>query len=312
MLQQTQVSAVIPYFERFMQRFPALADLANAQLDDVLHLWSGLGYYSRARNLHASAKRSQQEYGGDLPQTLEDLVSLPGIGRSTAGAILSLACGQAQPILDGNAKRVLCRHAGVPGWPGSTVNTKKLWSLATARTPARDANVYTQAIMDVGATVCVRKQPRCLVCPVHIDCSAYHDGLTASIPAPKPKRARPIRQTQFIIVRNARDEVWLEQRPPTGIWGGLWCFPQVDTEAGLDAWSERNRIAIGVTGELAQVRHAFSHFELVITPTIVEIVGQRTDLVATAEPHPKQRWCDPQALPNIGLAAPVARLLKQL
>jgi A/G-specific adenine glycosylase len=315
MLQQTQVSTVIPYFERFMQRFADLSSLAAAPLDEVLHLWSGLGYYSRARNLHASAVKACTQYGGTLPTDMDSLVALPGIGRSTAGAILSLACGQSQPILDGNAKRVLCRHAGITGWPGTSANTKLLWSLASARTPAHNAAAYTQAIMDVGATLCGRANPRCLLCPVRTDCKSQLDGTTAVIPAPRPKTERPVRQVRFMILRNTDEgAVWMVKRPPTGIWGGLWCFPELPMQTTPSQWCQtQGLLGTPVTTELAEIRHSFSHFELRITPTIIEFADARSNVLANGimDSH-EQQWCKPQALPDIGLAAPTKRLLTQL
>jgi A/G-specific adenine glycosylase len=309
MLQQTQVSAVIPYFERFMQRFATLADLAVAPIDDVLYLWSGLGYYSRARNLHKAANIAVALHDGELPLDIDALIALPGIGRSTAGAILALSDDQPTPILDGNAKRVLCRHVAVSGWPGSSANTRKLWTLASERTPLENAGIYTQAIMDLGATLCTRSRPRCLLCPVQTDCKARIDGLTDTIPAAKPKRERPLRETRFVIARRPSGELLIERRPPTGIWGGLWCFPELDLSASLDDWSiAQFGTKPSAHHDLTQMRHGFTHFELLITPCILDI---NLNATAVADSDALD-WCHAEAPPSVGFAAPMKRLLETL
>ena len=309
MLQQTQVGTVIGYFERFMERFPDLAALAAAPQDDVLHLWSGLGYYSRARNMHKAAQIAQSDYGGALPEDIVELQKLPGIGRSTAGAILSLACGQAQPILDGNVKRVLSRYLALTGWPGSTANMKALWTVAEQYMPQADAHVYTQALMDLGATLCTRASPACLVCPLNESCLARSTGQTDKIPAPKPKRARPLRTTCFVIARRSNGQVLLERRPAQGIWGGLWCFPEAESQAIVEHWG---RVHLGLNNvtiaALEPIRHGFTHFELLIHPHIVEISGEPSRVADDTA----WQWCDVSAPPSVGLAAPVARLLRQL
>ena len=309
MLQQTQVSAVVPFFERFMERFPTLPELARAQVDDVLHLWSGLGYYSRARNLHKAAVLALGEYDGNLPNDLDALMALPGIGRSTAGAILSLSYGQSAPILDGNVKRVLARHLGLEGWPGSTPNMKRLWEEATFRTPQRDAGAYTQAIMDLGATLCTRSRPSCLLCPVQSDCEARRAGRTHEIPAPKPKRDRPLRHTRFMIARRPGGELFIERRPPTGIWGGLWCFPELASDADPNEWCV-NRFGTmpSAQHELAQIRHGFTHFELLIAPCILDV---RTNSAQVADDD-ASAWCHAHTPPDVGFAAPMKRLLNSL
>lgn len=309
MLQQTQVTTVIDYFERFMERFPDLATLATAPQDDVLHLWSGLGYYSRARNLHKAAQMAQAQYGGELPADIDELQKLPGIGRSTAGAILSLACGQSQPILDGNVKRVLSRYLALPGWPGSTANMKKLWSAAQHYMPSDGANVYTQALMDLGATLCTRTSPTCLVCPLHDACQARITGQTAAIPAAKPKRVRPVRSTCFVIAQRPDGAVLLERRPAQGVWGGLWCFPEAESQASISHWARK---ALGLNNATAYpmppMRHGFTHFELNIHPHIIELSSQPMRLADDNA----SLWCDVKAPPRVGLAAPVARLLETL
>jgi len=228
MLQQTQVGVVIGYYERFMARLPALADLAGAPLDDVLGLWSGLGYYSRARNLHRAAVLVRDRHDGEMPRDLDALVALPGIGRSTAGAILAFSYGDRHPILDGNVKRVLCRYHGIEGWPGQSAVERALWALAERHTPHDGVAAYTQAIMDLGATLCVRARPPCSLCPIEADCVARREGVQARIPAPRPRRAVSRRQTAFLVLRAPRGALLPERRPPPGIRGGLWCFPECD------------------------------------------------------------------------------------
>ncbi|MEM7406730.1 MAG: A/G-specific adenine glycosylase [Pseudomonadota bacterium] len=330
MLQQTQVAAVIPYYERFMARFPTLDDLANAPVDDVLHLWSGLGYYSRARNLLKAAQRAAATHG-ELPADLEALMALPGIGRSTAGAILSLAWNRRAAILEGNVKRVLSRHVALDGWPGSTANLRTLWALAEDRTPDCAPGRYAQAVMDLGATVCVRRRPHCLICPVNTDCGARARGLTDAIPASKPKRARPLRRTCFLVARRDSGEVLLKRRPPTGIWGGLWCFPESsewlldDAGAGgvapahassqrvkhepLADWlSERGLKALDTGHALPPIQHGFTHFELAIEPHVLAVAPRGHQVLDRDD----ELWCDPLNLPELGLAAPVSRLLQSL
>ncbi|HET8551115.1 MAG TPA: A/G-specific adenine glycosylase, partial [Gammaproteobacteria bacterium] len=226
MLQQTQVATVIPYFKRFMARFPDLATLAAAPLDDVLALWSGLGYYARARNLHRAAQSAVAEYGGELPASLDELMAFPGIGRSTAGAILSLSRGQRHPILDGNVKRVLARFHAIAGWPGDKRVADRLWEFAESHTPVADCAAYTQAIMDFGATVCTRRNPACDICPMSANCEAYALGRQHDFPAPRARRGYPERNVRVLVIE-AEGAVLLEKRPPTGIWGGLWSLPEL-------------------------------------------------------------------------------------
>jgi A/G-specific adenine glycosylase len=305
MLQQTQVATVIPYFRRFMARFPSLRALAAAELDEVLALWSGLGYYARARHLHRAARRVEADHGGRLPRDLDVLTTLPGIGRSTAGAILSIACGQRHAILDGNVKRVLCRHAGIAGWPGSAGVQRELWALAEARLPPGRCAEYTQAMMDLGATVCTTRGPRCDACPVRRDCAARREARTTELPAGRPRRALPERETAFLLVRNGDGELLLERRPPSGIWGGLWCFPECDP-----ASTEAELIRLGVCAgtplrALAPVRHAFSHFRLHITPLLVDAPRAAARVAEGAD----ARWLATPDTAAVGLAAPVARLV---
>ena len=310
MLQQTRVSVVVGYYERFMERFPDLPALADAALDDVLGTWTGLGYYSRARNLHRAAAIVRDGHGGELPRDFDALVALPGIGRSTAGAILALSHGDRHPILDGNVKRVLCRYHGIVGWPGESRVQRILWSLAERHTPRERVAAYTQAIMDLGATVCVRSRPLCAVCPIGADCAARREGTQARFPAPRPRRAVPRRTTAFLVVRDPDGSLLLERRPPSGIWGGLWCFPECDAGADIEA-ACRSRFGVrpaGVTA-LAPIAHGFTHFRLDVHPFLVEVGGDCASAVAdTAE----RRWYPPGAASSLGLAAPVKRLIEQL
>jgi A/G-specific adenine glycosylase len=305
MLQQTRVETVIPYFERFMVRFPDLATLAAADTDAVLAHWSGLGYYARARNLHRAAQTCVSEHGGELPDDRAALEALPGVGRSTAGAIQSLARGRHAAILDGNVKRVLARHAGIEGWPGRTPVQRELWALAGERTPADAVATYNQALMDLGATVCLRR-PRCGVCPVASDCRAHHDGTTDRIPAPKPKKAIPRREVAVLVLQRPDDgAILLERRAPTGIWGGLWSLPEFADHTALADWLERHVGAVDPE-PLAPVDHTFTHFRLRMHPY----------RVPAGAPHAvadggTQDWCTPAVRPG-GVPAPVAKLLTQL
>ncbi|KGE02630.1 A/G-specific adenine glycosylase [Pseudohaliea rubra] len=309
MLQQTQVSTVIPYFERFMAAFPDVQALAAADTDDVLHHWTGLGYYARARNLHRAAQVIVAEQDGRFPQTVEALEALPGIGRSTAGAIVSIACGGRAPILDGNVKRVLARYHAVPGWPGQSTVLNALWEYAETHTPTARVADYTQAIMDLGATVCTRRRPACSLCPLAEGCRARAEGTAENYPGRKPRKTLPERQTAFVLARHP-DGTWLlEQRPPSGIWGGLWCFPEVAAPADAAGWCRDALLAEpGTSQPLAAFRHTFSHYHLDITPVLVtlETAGE-----AVAEGS-QRLWYNAVSPPRVGLAAPVARLLEAL
>jgi A/G-specific adenine glycosylase len=317
MLQQTQVATVERYYNRFISSFPDIPALAQASQDEVLHHWSGLGYYSRARNLHKAAQQVVDLHKGVLPNTLDGLMALPGIGRSTAGAILSLASGQRQPILDGNAKRVLARVFCIEGWTGSAVNLKKLWQLAECCTPADRVANYTQAIMDVGATLCTRTKPACPVCPLQSHCAALSAGLVTSIPAPKPKKVRPVRSAVLVMATRGENEILLEKRPPTGIWGGLWSFPEVESIAAIDDWCINQLGVIPATKQTwPGVSHSFSHFEFAMTPVEItlESAGGAVGEVPQAGVMEADRWLwyNTRSPAGIGLAAPVARLIQQL
>jgi A/G-specific adenine glycosylase len=306
MLQQTQVRTVIGYFERFIDALPSLATLADAPLDRVLALWSGLGYYSRARNLHRTAQICVERHGGDLPRDINELSALPGIGRSTAAAILAQAFGLRHAILDGNVRRVLARWHGVRGWPGGAVVQRVLWQHAESHTPLDRIADYTQAIMDLGATVCVRSRPLCEACPVHRGCVASRDGLTTELPSPKPARIRPTRETTMLIVRDEHRRVLLERRPPTGVWARLWSLPEaLGTESAHDLLRDRYAVRAESSLALGDFVHSFSHYHLRVTPVL--IAGRRASRVAD---DGERGWFSREDLPALGLPAPVRRLLE--
>jgi A/G-specific adenine glycosylase len=307
MLQQTQVSAVIPYYLRFTGRFPDIASLARAAEDDVLALWSGLGYYARARNLHAAAQRMAAEHGGRFPEDFDAIVDLPGIGRSTAGAISVFAFGARRAILDGNVKRVLARYFGIEGFPGTSSIEKQLWLRAESLLPAEDVEAYTQGLMDLGATVCTRGRPRCEACPLRGDCVAYAQGRTEELPSPRPRKALPEKSTVMLILRRG-GEVLLEKRPAPGIWGGLWSFPEVADAAQAQAIA-RDRFGIEATIEamLPDVRHVFTHFGLTIRPAVLRV--QRLDPRVQA---PGAMWLNLEEALDAALPAPVRGILRQV
>lgn len=308
MLQQTQVATVIPYFERFMERFPSVEELAAADIDEVLHLWTGLGYYARARNLHKCAQTVVSDFDGEFPYSVEALSSLPGIGRSTAGAIASIAYGAEAAILDGNVKRVLARYHAVDGWPGQTQVLNQLWHIAEGYTPASRNAHYTQAMMDLGATLCTRSRPACSECPLRSGCLAYAQGEQTRYPGKKPKKTLPEKTVQLLMLRNPRGELLLQKRPAQGIWGGLWSFPELasDTDAALHC--EDQYAPPMATEAWDSYRHTFSHYHLDITPVLVDLAR---------EPHQLQepegwRWFDLHNPDSVGLAAPVKKLLDKL
>ena len=310
MLQQTQVATVIPYFERFMAHFPDVLALADADIDRVLHLWSGLGYYARARNLHKAAGVVRDRHQGVFPDDFDAVQALPGIGRSTAGAILAQACGQRHAILDGNVKRVLARYHAVSGWPGAAAVLADLWQFAERHTPTARAADYTQAIMDLGATVCTRARPRCGDCPLREDCVAYATGTVRDYPSARPRRVLPVRATHMLLVRNAHGEVLLQQRPPSGIWGGLWSFPEVADADAIADWCERTvGHSVARMEAWPALRHTFSHFHLHITPWLVDVRENRAAAVMEAQPTV---WYNTRTETDRGLAAPVIRLLERL
>jgi len=307
MLQQTQVATVIPYYQKFMQQFPTLKSLASAEQDEVLYLWSGLGYYSRARNLHKTAQIIRDQHKGRLPKSLEQMIALPGIGRSTAGAILSIACGQRQPILDGNVKRVLARFHAIDGWTGARDVQETLWQLAEKYTPNRRVADYTQAIMDLGATLCTRSKPDCEACPVSPACVAYQQDQVSYYPVPKPKKSIPTRKSRFLILHNQHGEVLLEKRPPAGIWGGLWSLPECGHDVEIEQHCRENYgVEIGQVETLPDTRHSFSHFHLLIQPLRIAVNKFSDRVMETGE----WVWYNSASDDQRGLAAPVKRLLK--
>lgn len=313
MLQQTQVATVIPYFERFREQFPTVEALAAADQDEVLHLWTGLGYYARARNLHKTAKIISQDFGSQFPETVEELEQLPGIGRSTAGAILSISTGKRAAILDGNVKRVLARYYAISGWPGTTENIKQLWHYAELNTPTERVADYTQAMMDMGATLCTRSKPACLLCPLQKDCQAYMQGRENELPESKPKKVIPVKQTLMLLIRDEQGQVLLRQRPPAGIWGGLWSLPE--TSDLRDAAQETGLpIDTNSATPLEPVRHTFSHFHLDITPVQVSLLDkeQNKDLTNHVMEQPATLWYNLHQPQKVGLAAPVKKLLGKL
>ena len=303
MLQQTQVSAVIPYYERFLRRFPAVEALAAASEDEVLRLWSGLGYYARGRNLHAAATRVVQL--GSFPRTAEEIEKLPGIGRSTAAAIAAFAFGERAAILDGNVKRVLARYFGIEGWPGAKPVESLLWGRANAVLPKSGIETYTQALMDLGATVCTRSVPRCGACPVRSGCKARKSNRTAEIPEPRPRKALPQKAVTWLILLR-RGEVLLEKRPSPGIWGGLWSFPEAPPK-DVDGYCRR---ALGCEVEakkqLETLEHGFTHFRLNIRPLLCEVT-RKGNLES-----PSRLWLDLDEARDAAVPTPVRKLLERL
>jgi len=334
MLQQTQVSTVISYYQRFMTSFPTIEALAKADEDNVLHHWTGLGYYARARNLHKSAKLILSEHHGIFPTDIAQVISLPGIGRSTAGAILSLSLNQHHPILDGNVKRVLARNYLIEGYNGLTKFDKALWQLSETLTPSTDTGFYTQAMMDLGATVCTRSKPSCKFCPLTLSCLANANDKQAEFPQKKPKKKIPEKRTIMVIPRIIEascDKVLMEKRPPTGIWGGLWCFYEVQQlneipallqKLGLKKQTPRTKIQ-----KLSPFRHTFSHFHLDIEPVVIHCIElpinklSANELPANelsqmnnqeiSEPVP-QRWYNLHSELSVGFAASTKKLISLL
>jgi A/G-specific adenine glycosylase len=307
MLQQTQVTTVIPYFERFMKRFPDVRSLADAPADEVLHLWTGLGYYARARNLHRAAQIVRDQHGGQFPLELEAVMELPGIGRSTAGAILSISAGSRHPILDGNVKRVLSRFYAVDGAPDESATLEKLWRMAEDNTPAENVGVYTQAIMDLGATLCTRSKPRCVECPIARDCRARIEDRQDTLPAPKRKPAARNRRHAVMLVARRATEVLLVQRPPSGIWGGLWCLPEFEHRDAAERYvASALDSAQLVRAPLPDIAHSFTHFDLVITPVVANCRSE------AGVRDGGTLWYDLKRPARVGLPAPIRTLLGTL
>jgi A/G-specific adenine glycosylase len=307
MLQQTQVAAALPYYERFLARFPDVHALAAASRDDVLAHWSGLGYYRRAHHLHDAARLVVERHGGAFPADPAALASLPGIGRSTASAIATFAFGARAAILDGNVKRVLARHRGVDGYPGAPAVERALWQAAEALLPDAAREAYTQGLMDLGATVCVRSSPRCLLCPVAEDCTARLDGRIDDLPAPRPARVVPQREVRLLVVEHA-GRLLLERRPPTGLWSGLWSLPEAAMEADAGAAAQaRVDAAVGEGTALPPLTHAFTHFTLTMHP--VRFALGHAACVRAAD---EEQWVERERALTLGLAAPIRRLIASL
>ncbi|KRG42759.1 A/G-specific adenine glycosylase [Stenotrophomonas pictorum JCM 9942] len=311
MLQQTQVATVTPYFLRFVQSFPTLADLAAADNDMVMAHWAGLGYYARARNLHAAAKQCVELHGGELPRDFEALLALPGIGRSTAGAILSQAWNDPLPILDGNVKRVMTRYHGIAGFPGLPAIEKQLWALAAeqlTQVPAGRMADYTQAQMDFGATLCTRAKPACILCPLQTSCIAHAQGLVESLPTPKPSKTLPEREATALLLEDAQGRILLLKRPPTGIWASLWTLPQAETDSQMRQWFADNIAGdYDNSKELPPIVHTFSHYRLHLQPLHVRKVA----LHARVGDNDSLRWVAASELPSLGLPAPIRKLLER-
>lgn len=321
MLQQTQVATVIPYFERFIERFPTVTDLADAHIDEVLHLWTGLGYYARARNLHKAAQQIRDQFNGEFPTDFDDVLALSGVGRSTAGAILSSVLNAPHPILDGNVKRVLSRAFAVEGWSGEKSVENTLWQLTASVTPNRQVADFNQAMMDLGAMVCTRSKPKCSLCPLANLCEANRLEAWDKFPVKKTKKILPERQAYFLIIK-AGNKILLEQREAKGLWGGLYVFPQFEnTEELKRSLSERN---LQVSQQLIAFRHTFSHFHLDITPILVDldlqknpqnqplVVQENCGNYRLSVSSTANYWYDLQLPSEIGLATPVKRILDEL
>ena len=309
MLQQTQVSTVIPYYQNFVKRFASVKQLADADIDEVLQHWQGLGYYARARNLHKAACIVRDQYKGRFPRNFEDVAALPGIGRSTAGAILSFAYGQRWPILDGNVKRVLARCFRVPGWYGQSDTMKQLWYLAESVTPENDAPDFNQAMMDIGSMVCLKSKPKCEACPLKKLCSSYRHHSQAEYPQKKPRRAKPHKSTLMLLHRCC-DRILLWRRPPSGIWGGLWSLPEVDGEVDIPLWQQSflDTATAPQTIQENVIHHQFTHYSLDISLAIIEL----DDLPAAVSDTENYHWVDIAELGNHGLPTPVRKILSSL
>jgi len=310
MLQQTQVSTVTPYYQRFMERFNTVQDLAAAETDQVLHLWTGLGYYARARNLHNAAKTIAETHAGKFPQSVEGLMELSGIGQSTAGAIAAISMDIRAPILDGNVKRVLTRYHAIDGWPEQSATKKELWAIAESLTPEKRAGDYTQAIMDLGATVCTRSSPACKNCPLQTDCLAHNQNRISEFPGKKEKKTLPVKSVAMFILQNNSNAVLLEKRPATGIWGSLYSLPESadsNTLPNIPA-TMQTTASLSKAEQLTNIRHSFSHYHLEITPIRLP-AGNNSPEVAETD---RWLWYPLDHSLEVGLAAPVKKLLSQL
>lgn len=305
MLQQTQVMTVIPYFQGFMLAFPDVNTLAHAPIDKVLQRWAGLGYYARARNLHKTANIIANQ--GYFPDNVEQLVTLPGIGLSTAGAISSIAFDKPAAILDGNVRRVLTRIHALSGWTGLSHVNKKLWELSRFYTPIARVADYTQAIMDLGATLCTRSNPQCQRCPLSENCQAWQQGTVAKLPTPKLKKISPIKTLVFLILQNNQQQILLEKRPPTGIWGGLWSLPEFETIKAANEWCWQHHHHITKQKQLKPQRHTFSHYHLDYTPLLI----RSNILINNVSAKLNSLWYKAEQIHTLALPAPIKQLLQQ-
>ena len=307
MLQQTQVKTAMPYFERFVAVFPTLPALASASLDEVLAQWSGLGYYARARNLHATARLCVELHGGELPRDYDALVAMPGIGRSTAGAILAQAWGDPFAILDGNVKRVLTRYHGIAGWPNTPAVEKQLWVLAREHLPTERMADYTQAQMDFGATLCTRQNPACMLCVLKEDCVALRDGRVEELPTPRPGKPLPERSALMLLLENASGEVLLQRRPPVGIWASLWSLPEADDHEQARHWFSTHLHGDYDHAEpMAEILHSFSHYRLRMQPLFWRALAAQERV----RDNDDLRWVARGDLLSLGLPAPIRKLLR--
>lgn len=308
MLQQTQVGTVIPYFNRFIERFADVQSLALADIDVVLSHWAGLGYYARGRNLHRAAQLICEHHDGEIPADKEKLLALPGIGLSTAGAIMALAFNQRHAILDGNVKRVLSRYYAIDGWSVAADVQKQLWQLAEVLTPEKDVARYTQAIMDLGATVCTRSQPRCASCPLTNDCLARQKNAQRQYPMSRPKKAIPLRKSVFLLLENKAGEILLQRRPATGIWGGLWCFPECSPDDDIEAWLQAETGFSGIiVKKMAVIKHTLTHYRLEILP--IQLKVKQCNNVKETHDH---QWCFSGDALQFGVPVPVRNLLQTI
>ena len=308
MLQQTRVETVIPYYEKFITRFPSIKHLANAPIDEVLHHWTGLGYYARARNLHQAAIQIKEKHQGVFPTQLDEVIALAGIGKSTAAAILALSFQQPYAILDGNVKRVLARYFAVEGWPGHRTVENTLWSYAEALVPKKRIAHYTQAMMDLGATLCMRINPNCSDCPIQAGCAAHKLQRQYELPTSKPSKKLPVRERVVAIIQNRENAIWLEKRPSTGIWGGLYSFPEFVDEVHLQSWLQskwKNKIIQSTS--LATITHTFTHFKLIMYPRLMTLNHSPIGIME----EDLGVWYN-DANQKLGLATPVKRTLQQL
>ena len=316
MLQQTRVETVISYYERFIKRFPTIKKLASASQDEVLHYWTGLGYYARARNLHKAAQIICNNHAGKFPQSFDEVLALPGIGRSTAAAILALSFDQSHAILDGNVKRVLARYFAVDGWPGERKVELQLWEYAESLLPnnktrqnsCQDIANYTQAMMDLGATLCTRSNPSCLLCPVQTGCMASQQQRQHELPTAKPSRKLPTREVIVALLQDKHGAVWLEKRPPAGIWGGLYCFPEFENELAMNKWLQQKvKIEQLQSLQLPTIVHTFSHFRLHMQAKLISL-GNRPNGVMEDD---LGLWYK-SGTQEVGLATPVKQTLEEV